>query len=51
VPIGMGHHHDMPSVNSPVQAVYFETTLAGDKRTGHLWNHTHGPARPMAERI
>jgi mannose-6-phosphate isomerase-like protein (cupin superfamily) len=51
VPIGMGHHHDMPSVDSPVQAVYFETTLAGEKRTGHLWNHTHGRARPKAERI
>ena len=51
VPIGMGHHHDMSVVTSPVRAVYFETTLAGEKRVGHLWNHTHGPARPMPGRI
>jgi hypothetical protein len=24
--------------------VYFETTLRRQKRTGHLWQHTHGPA-------
>jgi mannose-6-phosphate isomerase-like protein (cupin superfamily) len=51
VPIGMGHHHDMPSVAAPVKAVFFETTLEGEKRVGHLWNHTHGVARPMPERI
>jgi mannose-6-phosphate isomerase-like protein (cupin superfamily) len=51
VPIGMGHHHDMPRVASPVRAVYFETTLQGEKRIGHLWNHTHGPAKPRMERI
>jgi mannose-6-phosphate isomerase-like protein (cupin superfamily) len=50
-PIGMGHHHDMPSVTSPVKAVFFETTLEGEKRVGHLWNHTHGRAQPKAERI
>jgi mannose-6-phosphate isomerase-like protein (cupin superfamily) len=51
VPIGMGHHHDMPMVESPVKALYFETTLEGLKRTGHLWNHTHGPAEPRLERV
>jgi mannose-6-phosphate isomerase-like protein (cupin superfamily) len=51
VPIGMGHHHDMPLVDAPVKAVFFETTLEGEKRIGHLWNHTHGPARPQPERM
>jgi mannose-6-phosphate isomerase-like protein (cupin superfamily) len=50
-PIGMGHHHDMPTVTAPVKAVFFETTLEGEKRVGHLWNHTHGVARPMPERV
>jgi mannose-6-phosphate isomerase-like protein (cupin superfamily) len=50
VPIGMGHHHDMATVDLPVKAVFFETTLEGLKRTGHLWNHTHGPAQPQPER-
>jgi mannose-6-phosphate isomerase-like protein (cupin superfamily) len=51
VTIGMGHHHDMPIVHEPVKAVFFETTLEGRKRIGHLWNHTHGPAEPKPERI
>ena len=51
VAIGMGHHHDMPLTESPVKAVYFETTLEGQKRVGHLWNHTHGAAEPRPERI
>ena len=48
---GMGHHHDMPLVHEPVQGVYFETTLEGQKRRGHLWDHTHGSAEPQAERV
>lgn len=48
---GMGHHHDVPLVGERVQAVYFETTLEGAKRRGHLWEHTHGPARPRADRV
>jgi mannose-6-phosphate isomerase-like protein (cupin superfamily) len=48
---GMGHHHDFPQVFEPVEAVYFETTLEGKKRRGHLWEHTHGPAHPQANRI
>ena len=48
---GMGHHHDFPIVHEPVKAVYFETTMEGRKRRGHLREHTHGPAEPVAERI
>jgi mannose-6-phosphate isomerase-like protein (cupin superfamily) len=48
--IGMGHHHDFPRIESEVKAVFFETTLQGRKRTGHLWNHTHGQAVPQPER-
>lgn len=49
--IGTGHPHDFPLIDTPVKAVFFETTLYGRKRTGHLWNHTHGPAEPMPGRI
>jgi mannose-6-phosphate isomerase-like protein (cupin superfamily) len=42
----MGHHHDFPLVEEPVLAVFFETTMRGRKRLGHLWEHTHGPAEP-----
>ena len=49
--IGMGHHHDFPIIESEVKAVFFETTLQGAKRTGHLWEHTHGPAVPVPERV
>lgn len=51
VATGMGHHHDFPLVSEPVRAVFFETTLEGRKRRGHLWNHTHGPAEPRTERV
>jgi mannose-6-phosphate isomerase-like protein (cupin superfamily) len=51
VTIGMGHHHDFPLIDAPVKAVFFETTLEGAKRVGHLWNHTHGLAQPKPERI
>jgi mannose-6-phosphate isomerase-like protein (cupin superfamily) len=43
----MGQHHDFPLVEEPVLAVFFETTMRGAKRRGHLWEHTHGPARPI----
>lgn len=48
---GRGHHHDLPEVHQPLRAVYFETTLEGRKRRGHLWEHTHGPAEPLADRV
>ena len=51
VATGMGHHHDFPTVTEPVQAVFFETTLEGRKRRGHLWAHTHGDAEPRAGRV
>lgn len=51
VATGMGHHHDLPLVREPVRAVFFETTLEGQKRRGHLWNHTHGPADARPDRI
>lgn len=51
VPIGMGHRHDFPSVTAPVKSVFFETTLEGARRVGHLWARTHGSAEPRLERI
>lgn len=45
----MGHHHDFPIVHEAVTAVYFETTLRGQKRRGHLWEHMHGPAEPIED--
>lgn len=50
VAIGMGHHHDIPRIDREIRSAYFETTLEGQGRAGHLWNHTHGQARPKAER-
>ena len=32
-------------------AVYFDITMEGEKRRGHLWDHTHGKAQPRAERV
>jgi len=37
-----GDHHDIPIIYEEVFGVYFETTLIGKKRIGHLWTHTHG---------
>jgi mannose-6-phosphate isomerase-like protein (cupin superfamily) len=51
VATGMGYHHDFPRVFETIRGVYFETTLERQKRLGHLWNHTHGPAEPKRERI
>ena len=47
---GMGHHHDFPEAPEPVRAVFFETTMQGARRRGHLWEHTHGPAEPHPDR-
>jgi mannose-6-phosphate isomerase-like protein (cupin superfamily) len=49
VPIRTGHHHDLPNAPEGVRALFFETTLTGKKRVGHLWEHTHGPALPQPE--
>lgn len=51
VATGMGHHHDFPQVLEVVKAVYFETTMEGQGRRGHLWNHSHGPAEPRPNRV
>jgi mannose-6-phosphate isomerase-like protein (cupin superfamily) len=51
VATGMGHHHDFPRVEQPVLAVFFETTLEGARRRGHLWDHRDGPALPQRERV
>ena len=48
---GMGHHHDLPQVFEPIRAAYFETTVGGQGREGHLWEHTHGIAIPQVERV
>jgi mannose-6-phosphate isomerase-like protein (cupin superfamily) len=37
----MFDHHDLPEVYEDIQGIYFETSLRGNKRLGHLWNHTH----------
>ncbi len=46
VATAMRYHHDFPFVFEKITGVYFETTLRGQKRLGHLWEHTHGPAIP-----
>ena len=51
VATGMGYHHDMPVVHVTIRAVYFETSMAGQKRRGHLWDHTHGEAQPQLDRV
>lgn len=51
VAIGAGHHHDMPQVHAPMRGAFFETSLIGQKRLGHLWEHTHGPAHPLPGRL
>jgi len=34
-----GAHHDFPIVKETIHGVYFETTLKGKKRKGHLWDN------------
>ena len=50
---GMGWHHDVQSVSGDelVKAVWFEGTLEGKKREGHLWEPSHGKAIPQIDRI
>jgi mannose-6-phosphate isomerase-like protein (cupin superfamily) len=38
----MGDHHDIPEVYDEIHAVWFESSLKGLMREGHLWVHTHG---------
>ena len=51
IAISAGHHHDMPQVKETMVGAFFETSLIGRKRLGHLWNHTHGPAEPRPVRL
>lgn len=51
VATGMGHHHDFPIVYKSVKAIFFETTMEGQKRPGHLWEHKHGKAIPKMDRV
>lgn len=51
VATGTGFHHDFPEViESPVKAVYFETTMEREKRRGHLHEPADGRAVPAAGR-
>ncbi|MCL2159246.1 MAG: hypothetical protein FWH48_07565 [Oscillospiraceae bacterium] len=47
---GRGYHHDFPICYEPIFAAFFETTLTGQKRIGHLWEHTHGKPLPDSNR-
>ncbi|MDO8549359.1 MAG: hypothetical protein Q7S39_04285 [Ignavibacteria bacterium] len=48
----MGDHHDLPNVYEEIHGIWFETSLKGKKREGHLWNHTHGePDLSLIEKI
>jgi len=53
VATGMGWHHDVVSVKDgkPIQAIWFEGTLEGKKRVGHLWEPKHGKAAPKPDRV
>ncbi|MBN1300188.1 MAG: hypothetical protein JW995_03145 [Melioribacteraceae bacterium] len=35
-----GEKHDIVDVYEEIKGVYFESTLIGKKRTGHLWDHS-----------
>jgi len=37
----MGDNHDIFHIHSTIKGVYFETTLKGKKRLGHLWKNKH----------
>lgn len=38
----MGDHHDIPEVYEELHGVWFQSSLKGLMREGHLWEHTHG---------
>ena len=39
------------AIRPDTRAVFFETAREGQRRRGHLWEHTHGPAEPRPDRI
>ena len=53
VATGMGWHHDVLQVKGdvPMRGIWFEGTLAGARRMGHLWEPKHGQAVPEADRV
>ncbi|NIM94070.1 MAG: hypothetical protein GTO18_10220 [Anaerolineales bacterium] len=51
VATGKGYHHDLPHIFERIKGIYFETTLEGEKRLGHLWEHTHGEPDPDPNRV
>ncbi|MCF7808320.1 MAG: cupin domain-containing protein [Candidatus Marinimicrobia bacterium] len=40
--IPKGVSHDLLRVPKMVSGVYIETSMKGQRRSGHLWKHTHG---------
>lgn len=50
---GMGWHHDVASLIDcgAATAIWFEGTLEGQKRVGHLWEPVHGKAEPCTDRV
>jgi mannose-6-phosphate isomerase-like protein (cupin superfamily) len=51
VAIGCGHHHDIAKINGSLLFAFFQTIPEGAGRSGHLWEHTHGTARPDIARL
>ena len=53
VATGMGWHHDVVSIegDGPYRGIWFEGTLEGRKRVGHLWEPQHGKAVAMKDRV
>ena len=47
------HGASSSTINATIRGLrfFFETTLDGQKRRGHLWNHMHGLAQPQADRV
>lgn len=50
---GMGWHHDVANLIDceSAAAVWFEGTLEGQARMGHLWEPVHGKAEPQQDRV
>lgn len=53
VATGCGWHHDVLRCHSEdgIRGIWFEGTLEGRKRVGHLWEPKHGRAVPMVDRV
>jgi mannose-6-phosphate isomerase-like protein (cupin superfamily) len=50
---GMGWHHDVVrcKAENGIRAIWFEGTLEGACRFGHLWEPRHGKAEPKLDRV